>query len=156
MKHCWTFNPNNNTFATWGHTSYGNCDNPQYNDENGTLPLWFYRYDTSRTAAVDDTRPVESKPEMAVAASPNPFNSMVNIKINYELGIRNYEWRKIELKIFNISGKMIADLTTLIPNSSFLIRNSLSWNSFGHPSGLYFIRCTIGKKVIEKRISLVK
>jgi hypothetical protein len=89
-----------------------------------------------------------------IGVTPSPFNSIV--QINYELGITNYEWRKIEIKIYDVSGKMIADLTPLIPNSSFLIRNSVSWNASHLPSGIYLLKARTGQRTLTKKLLLRK
>jgi hypothetical protein len=92
------------------------------------------------------------RPELEVY--PNPFNPAINI--NYELGITNYELGKIYLKVFDTQGKMVADLSPDIRNSSFVIRNSITWNAAGHPSGVYIIRAKAGHRLLTKKIILQK
>jgi hypothetical protein len=155
-KHAFEYCVKYNVFASWGGMHYepwitkiNSCS-----DDEHQQPLWVYRYSNDGTA-LEGSAWYAGEDEW-ITVSPNPFNSMVNIKINYELGIRNYGWRKIELKIFNITGKMIADLTTVIPNSSFLIRNSLSWNPSGHPPGLYLLEVSSKTGAMSKKLFLIR
>jgi hypothetical protein len=92
--------------------------------------------------------------DIGISVKPNPFNGTAYI--NYELGIRNYEWRKIKTRIYDVSGELIADLTPLIPNSSFLIPNSFSWNASQYPSGIYILKVKIGNRQYSKKLFLQK
>ena len=89
------------------------------------------------------------KEEMALSVSPNPFNPATTIIItNCKLRITNPE-----LKIFNIRGKLVADLSSQIRNSKFEISNSVNWDASHCSSGTYIVRLKAGgRETVSKAI----
>ncbi|OGJ84620.1 MAG: hypothetical protein A2268_11390 [Candidatus Raymondbacteria bacterium RifOxyA12_full_50_37] len=92
------------------------------------------------------------KGKTSISVAPNPFNPVTNIIItDYGLQITNPA-----LKIFNIRGDLVADLTDLIRNSKSVGRNSIPWDAGKHPSGIYLVKFTNGTKTLIQRMALVR
>lgn len=83
--------------------------------------------------------------ESEVEAYPNPFNSKTTIE--YEL----FEPTDVELYIYNVSGQKIA---TLINESQGSGIQKVEWFADNLPSGLYFVKLTIGDETKTLRIIL--
>jgi len=89
---------------------------------------------------------------MAIAVAPNPFNPATEITItNFKLRITNPE-----IKIFNIKGELVSDLSNSIRNSKFVIRNFFVWDASNQPSGVYVIKATMGNRILSKKVMLMK
>jgi hypothetical protein len=113
--------------------------------------VYFYKH----TAGMGTDCPeVNNGQRLQVTVRPNPFNTIVNI--NYELGIRNYESQGFQIKIYDTGGKLLADLTNNTPNSSFLIRNSFSWNPRHLPNGIYLLKVQTGNKHVNRKLFLIR
>ncbi len=78
---------------------------------------------------------------------PNPFNP--STKINYELPITNY----VSLKIFDITGKEVAQLVNQIQQSGYY---SVDFNAASLSSGTYFYKLTSDKFSDVKKMVVVK
>jgi len=78
---------------------------------------------------------------------PNPFNS--STKISYELA----ETGDVTIDIFDILGRKVE---TLINRPQPAGRYSLTWNTTGLPSGIYFARMQIGDKKQTRKMLLLK
>ncbi|MHB2148144.1 T9SS type A sorting domain-containing protein [Calditrichota bacterium LG25] len=80
---------------------------------------------------------------------PNPFNSVLNIKI-----LNSYVPEKYELKVFDIKGQELSFLNKKesISNNEMLIR--LNFNNLS--SGIYFIKIFTKNNVLTKRCILLK
>ncbi|OGJ93738.1 MAG: hypothetical protein A2487_14810 [Candidatus Raymondbacteria bacterium RifOxyC12_full_50_8] len=91
----------------------------------------------------------------ALEAYPNPFNANTVITMtNDELS--DIAGMNPELKIYNIRGKMVADLSSNTRNPKFIIHNSFKWNASNFPSGVYTIRAKKGNTIASKNIFLIK
>jgi subtilisin family serine protease len=83
---------------------------------------------------------------------PNPFNPIIHISVNSkESGSKG-----IEIKIFDISGKLIVDLTPKALHSSLSKLTTLTWNAASQPSGLYIIRLRTDNNIYTRTISLIQ
>ncbi len=80
---------------------------------------------------------------------PNPFNSVLNIKI-----LNSYAHEEYELKVYNIKGQEIPFLKKkeILNNNETLIR--LNFNKLS--SGIYFIKIFTKNNVLTKRCILLK
>ena len=95
-----------------------------------------------------DNEPIAIMQEgLSLAASPNPFNPSVNIQVA--------GWRSgMELKVFNVSGRVVADLTKL--QSSGMGQRQVVWNAAGQASGVYLVILKHGKKELKRKIMLIR
>ncbi|MBL8026663.1 MAG: T9SS type A sorting domain-containing protein [Fibrobacteres bacterium] len=85
---------------------------------------------------------------ITLSVSPNPFSENINIYIGgTNLDIN----RNASLKLYDISGKLVANLTEKIGKEI-----SVSLNRVNLSSSVYFISLEVGKKQINKRIIFVR
>ncbi|MFH0919764.1 MAG: glycosyl hydrolase 53 family protein [Fibrobacterota bacterium] len=87
----------------------------------------------------------------AVSIFPNPFNPRVNISIT--------GWTNgTEVKILNINGETVANLTAVINNNPQAIRSSrqVIWNASGCASGMYLVILKNGKAELKRKIVLLR
>jgi hypothetical protein len=89
-----------------------------------------------------------------ISVSPNPFTN--GSFLNIECRISNVECRSADLSIFDIKGKLVKKLSFEIRSSELDIHHSVKWNASGHPSGIYFLKATIGSKTYSKKLFLQK
>ncbi len=75
---------------------------------------------------------------------PNPFNPSVFIKVN-EIINQNFS-----LKVFNLQGKMVVDLTPLAKNGT------VEWKADKMPSGIYCIKYSSPTNSITHKVTLLK
>ncbi len=81
----------------------------------------------------------------SITASPNPFNPSTTILIN---GLQTD--KRTIVKIFNINGELIEDLSVM------LINNKLEWNAENKTSGVYIVQVITNEKQLSKKIFLKK
>ncbi len=90
------------------------------------------------------------KPEnLVLVASPNPFNPAVNIQVS--------GWQRgAELRIFNVSGKVVADLMSTFNSGSYTrgVRE-VTWNAAGHASGVYLVLLRQGNVELKRMVMFV-
>jgi blue copper oxidase len=80
---------------------------------------------------------------------PNPFNPSTSIRFDIPAGLAE----DIQLKIFNVQGKEVAELLSgRLSAGSF----KADWNAAGLPSGVYFARLSSGKFVKSLKMILAK
>jgi hypothetical protein len=106
-----------------------------------------------KPGAIEDF-PSRQQGHARIKAYPNPFNSIIKIVVSHQLSaVSNFD-----LKIFDINGKILKDLTHGIPNSSFVIRNSFSFylQAEGLSPGIYIIKLTAGNRAYSKKLFLIK
>ena len=94
--------------------------------------------------------------DVNVSVFPNPFNPIISLRLIRKEDKENGKGKgkeNISLKIFDIKGRLVKDLSqSLLPSSVFLF----SWNASNLPSGIYTLRATIGNKTFNKKIVLMK
>jgi hypothetical protein len=110
--------------------------------------VWLYKHSNDVPPVLEE-KAIKHAEKNPMTISPNPFSGTARITIGTSLNADNYS-----LKIFDINGKRVKDLTSGIPNSSFVIRNSFSFylQAEGLSAGLYIVRLSYGKKVFEKKL----
>jgi len=87
-----------------------------------------------------------SKPdELAIYASPNPFNATVALEIYTPIG-------DTKLRIYDISGRLVADLNKEIKAD----RKTVLWHPDALPSGIYFAKLSSGEKSVSTTLILLK
>ena len=84
---------------------------------------------------------------IGLSAFPNPFNSIVNLKIEIPAAGR------VSLEIYNIMGQRISTLVDQpLLGGSYTFR----WNADGAASGVYFSRLTMNGQMVTNKILLMK
>lgn len=75
---------------------------------------------------------------------PNPSNGQFQFQMEYD------GEEKIEAKVYDITGKLILDITESLRSERSRITASVELNA--PPSGIYFLRIEIGPKVLTKKL----
>jgi hypothetical protein len=83
---------------------------------------------------------------IAISAQPNPFNLGTTIKVE-----GNGKWKNVDLKIYNIHGKMVKDFSSI-----YLLPYTLYLQAAGLSPGIYFAKLKSGNRIITQRLFLVK
>jgi hypothetical protein len=78
---------------------------------------------------------------------PNPFNP--ETKISYDVRSSGM----LNMSIYNMSGEKVA---TLKSGSHHAGQYSLVWNAQNLPSGIYFLKASMGNRVVTKKLVLMK
>ncbi len=84
----------------------------------------------------------------AIETSPNPFNDQLQIRFQVECSTA------VEVTVYDVAGRCVAELASGImePGSQ-----SLSWDSEGHPSGVYVVRVFLGDGgTLSERVLLIR
>ena len=103
----------------------------------GSYDIGAYEYSNIATEAA----PVPVEMAM-ISATPNPFNPAVTISVVTQ--------KFVSLRIYDINGRMIADLTPRIQNGL------ITWNIGTNPVGVYVVNAQISGKNHTKRITLLR
>ena len=124
-----------------------------YCGPNALDSCWFFKISSS---GIGES---QSKPDgFAITAFPNPFNSAVKITIAAAgVGASNARSGQVGVKIFDISGRLVADLPVTNCGSPQFVPTPQIWTpdkSLG--SGIYLVRTVVGEKSLTKRILYVK
>lgn len=78
---------------------------------------------------------------------PNPFNPFTTIKID------NPNFEVLELKIYNIQGQIISNITR---NISVKEKSTYTWDAKNNPSGVYFFELSAPNQSIIKKSVFIK
>jgi hypothetical protein len=104
----------------------------------------------------DSLTVVETKPTVPDASPvlvnvPNPFysNTIIRVQRTQNTGDRR---QNIKLKIFNIKGEQVTILSPVF----CVLHSGITWNASKYPSGLYLCRLTMGNRVLERKMILLK
>jgi hypothetical protein len=122
---------------------------------------YVYLYRHTAFDAVEEGGAVSPDGELAMTVSPNPFNPVTTISYVYSMGsgVETQDFASLQpnpiIHIYDITGKMVADLSNQIPHSSFGIRH-LKWDATGHPSGIYIARLKTKSRTYQTRLMLTK
>jgi hypothetical protein len=94
-------------------------------------------------------------PAISLQAHPNPFASRttINIRITED---NNGKGGNIDLRIFDINGKLVMSKSVYTPSSVFRLPSSFNWDALNQPCGLYLIKVRVKDKTYQKKISLIK
>ena len=88
--------------------------------------------------------------DFTLSAFPNPFNPNVNIRVNC---CRD----GTELKILNVNGKVVADLTSALKSGvNRAMSQQVVWNATDHASGVYLMLLRQGKVELKRKVMLIK
>ncbi len=81
---------------------------------------------------------------------PNPFNPIIQINVS--------GWKSdANLKVFDINGKVVADLMSgLSKESSGMRVRQVRWNAAGHASGVYLVLLRQGNVECKRRVVLIR
>ncbi|MBL8028021.1 MAG: T9SS type A sorting domain-containing protein [Fibrobacteres bacterium] len=79
-----------------------------------------------------------------LVVSPTPFNPTTNIIIPTGVDLA-----KANVKIYNIAGKIVADLSNLK-------NNKIQWNASSLPSGQYVVKLLTPNKIMTKKVTLLR
>jgi hypothetical protein len=95
----------------------------------------------------------EKGKEFTITGYPNPFKKELQIEVNV-----NNESAIPIVELFNIDSKR---LTVLEPYNQTLNKFKYSWNAKASdnqhvPAGVYFIRCTVGKKRAARKVIYIE
>ncbi len=85
--------------------------------------------------------------ELALSASPNPFNPTTQINIAVP------KTGNIQVAIFDINGRMVEHLYSGNMNAGTY---RFAWNASRFASGVYFVRLNSASNVVTKKITLLK
>ena len=83
----------------------------------------------------------------AIKASPNPFNSAVNLIIDLP------DEMALSLKIIDLNGR---EVETVAEGKYARGNHKFFWNGENNPSGLYFAVLSTGEKFAKQKLLLVK
>jgi hypothetical protein len=97
----------------------------------GIIPLEMNRYYKGFTANIK------------LKISPNPFNATTNITVNYPL-----KGKDITLKVFNIHGKLVQELTR--EHGVFV------FNAIAHPPGVYLAELKVNQTSYTQKMTYLK
>lgn len=78
---------------------------------------------------------------------PNPFNATTNITFSID-GTSD-----VTLSIYNLAGQLVETLVDGVQQSGV---HTVNWNANNFSSGVYFYRLSVGDKVINKKLDLIK
>ena len=81
------------------------------------------------------------------SAYPNPFNPRTKFDISL------LENSQVEVQVFNVTGQLNTTIFNGFLNAG---DHQMNWDASQYPSGIYIIRTTIGTKVFDQRVSLIK
>src|SRR3989339_256477 len=130
---------------TWNSATY---EGPWLYNTRGIGALTFHRFIVS--ANTEDEPGTMDLENHSLTVAPNPFNPSVNIKV---AGWKN----GTELKILNINGKVVVNLTTVLNNGSQKSGlRQVSWNASGHASGVYVVMLKNGNSKLKQKVMLIR
>jgi len=119
-----------------------------YTAENNYLGV----YDVSEILAAPPISDLTNHPVLfALSTFPNPFNSSVTI--SFTVGAQGLA--PLRLAIFDISGRLVADLTAADPPRSAGM-HKVTWDASSVGAGVYFIRLEAGTEVRTEKIVLMR
>jgi hypothetical protein len=115
------------------------------------LDAWYDNLVIQRLVPEDST-PVQYgkvlSQESILTVTPNPFNTKTKIAVSHQLSAVS----KVQLSIFNISGKQLTKLT----DDSRQMTAGIPWNASGYPAGIYIVRLLLGTRKVTKQLFHLK
>jgi len=87
---------------------------------------------------------------ITLSIAPNPFNPSVNIQVT--------GWKRgSELKILNVCGRVVANLTSVLNNGAIgTMPDRIAWNASGFASGIYLVMLKSGRTEMKQKIVLTR
>jgi hypothetical protein len=124
--------------ANWGGLPTGGGG-----DAGSVQPIWTFKLSEKPTTAIDqqnwEKEMLSGRP--FISAAPNPFHSRVIIKVS---GLKD-----AAVRIFNMSGKLVADLGT--SSSSKMV-----WNGMNMVPAVYVVTAKTNEQVYSKKLLLAR
>jgi hypothetical protein len=96
---------------------------------------------------VESSTGIRTREPASLVVFPNPFKNSTELYIKNSQNIK----APFFLKIYDISGKLIRDLSGQVKKAGPVI-----WNSADNPSGIYIVQAMVGCKHLSKHIILSK
>jgi hypothetical protein len=111
--------------------------------------VWAYRYKGGAPPAV--AVPKADAGNTRVSASPNPFNSMVKIRVMSDA----ISMKRVnpQVMVYSVNGKQVADLTH---HASRITPYLFTWEAEHLPNGIYILKAKIGNRSYNKKLILQK
>jgi hypothetical protein len=107
----------------------------------------------SRLVIIPLSSGIEDGPEASAAGqilcSPNPFNPSIHIRLRTMLAVN----APVSLRIYSITGRLVADLSTQFSESK---KKTVTWNAEHMASGIYVVKVSAGNRTSLKRVFLVR
>jgi len=125
---------------------------PWLRNERGVGALTFFEFplDSEQVTTIGSIQ-TDRTQNSKIQVWPNPFNPMVRITVSG--GWKTDEQRrKMALKIYNVSGKLVMDLSAQPASLS----SGISWNAAAFPSGIYIVRLIREDDILERTIMLLR
>ena len=104
------------------------------------------------TGIEEVTAPIKQKTRLCV--NPNPFRNLTTIYFNIE-----HSAKSIELRIYDISGRLVRDLKCAMPHAPYTAQISWDGTDQAHrrlPSGVYFLRLKAGDLQLMEKLLLMR
>jgi hypothetical protein len=92
-------------------------------------------------------------PVRSLSASPNPFNALAFIRISLPRGTHA---RDIDLKIFNMRGRLVKNLSEQARRTLKGTFASAEWRTHGLPAGVYVLKLRAGGQQVSRRLTLLR
>ncbi len=100
----------------------------------------------SGSAVEDFTEGIEPSVSVLGLITPNPVTCSAVIPVSVSASAKN-----VSLKVFDLSGRAVADLTSLLEPGR---QQNLVWSVENLPSGVHFVRLSTSEGVINQRVVL--
>jgi hypothetical protein len=123
-------------------STYGVIMFANYNFSNSDV--WIYKH--AGGAAIDAYQVPETNDEV-IQVSPNPFSSRTTIRVK-RWQVTGDRW--MDLKVYDINGKMVKDLSSIHPPPS-----TFHLQAEGLSPGIYILQVHLGTTVLTKQIVLI-
>jgi hypothetical protein len=145
-KHAWEYSPKLNTFAFWGGGVWINSACSEY--DNGTQPVWYYRYGSGGTPAQKPVRTETVREPLTV--SPNPFTGATHITFDAAMlgaaGVGSIE-------IYDAAGRLV---TRLAAENTAAGRTFFRFKPDHAQSGVYFLRAECQGRRYTRNLVFIK
>lgn len=119
----------------------------------------YYRRGTRLPVDIKERKITSSKTLTNIRAFPNPFSTFTTITLNISSAQVNRSTRAqdetIELKVYNMSGRLVKDFS--LPTNHSALSTAVSWggkdkNGSLLPAGIYFCKIKAGRKTYIKKL----
>lgn len=98
------------------------------------------------TSSVDDALDIYTNPPY-----PNPFHAETKIRVSWYFNVPS---QTLALKIYNLYGDEVSDLTAQLQSKVEDFASVVTWNAEGLPDGVYVVVCRSGREVSSQKVIL--
>lgn len=98
------------------------------------------------TSSVDDALDIYTNPPY-----PNPFHAETKIRVSWYFNVPS---QTLSLKIYNLYGDEVSDLTAQLRSKVEDFASVVTWNAEGLPDGVYVVVCRSGREVSSQKVIL--